>query len=928
MGQGTAVAWTRQIIEWNRPPLESAAQVLISGQAAEAEWNFSNTIVVFPRATAREDFLTLLKSHAEAAHVTLLPPVTTTVDDLPSHLLPSHAKRASPLEQQLAWLNALRSVAAEELSPLTRRVPAADDWTNWSSLARQIYRLREILGAERMTIESVAARDEIKTSPTQARWTALSLIEQRYRQILREADRIDTVDLCEQVLDEDATKIAQPFTEIVLVAVVTLPKISRALLTKAAETLLVRSLVYTSSAHEEAFDSHGCLRGARWRNVETIIPDERMAFADNPTDEARLALSKLALISGEISPAEFTFGIGDQDVYPRLACDGMRAGATIRTPESRPYTSWPPVVLLRVLITYSTLRLAEDLASLLRHPDLGRWLEVEPDASGKTTSSLLQFIDHWRATQLPATLSLNTIADKDRKASIDRLQMLLDQLPNEKRSISDWTLVLTDLLRQIYPEDQSDSFARETKMVLPLIFQTLEEAASVAPSLVPIGTAEEAFAIVLQSLRDKEYRTTLSKTTVRALTFKDLLLDSAKHLVVVGMNERRLPNDEEGSIFLTTDVRYALDIPGPSEWDACDRYMIAAIVGSRPYTFFIAGRASADGEPLLLSRLLLDGTAEQQAKRLLRFFKEPTRRVEITKPSAAPIRIVIPQPEPHAPIDELSVTAFRDYLTCPYRFYLRHILKLRAVDDKPAELDPLSFGILIHDILHEFGKSKFAKSQKSEEIFAFLEGQLLGHARDRFAEALPAVAVQIEQIRARLEAYAHWQAHWTADGWNIAHVEVDPERRKSHIVVDEKPFYLSGRIDRIDVNSRTGQVAIMDYKTSEAGDSPEAVHQSSTGWVDLQLPLYRHLLTAMPTSIPRVKDSSILLAYMVLPKDVHKVGIRVADWSKSELAEADETAASVIRGIREGKFFPPRPEGADRFPEYARICQDGMEAHD
>ena len=36
---------------------------------------------------------------------------------------------------------------------------------------------------------------------------------------------------------------------------------------------------------------------------------------------------------------------------------------------------------------------------------------------------------------------------------------------------------------------------------------------------------------------------------------------------------------------------------------------------------------------------------------------------------------------PVVDIDRLPVTAFRDYLQCPYRFWLKHVERLRAVED-------------------------------------------------------------------------------------------------------------------------------------------------------------------------------------------------------------------------------------------------------
>ena len=112
-------------------------------------------------------------------------------------------------------------------------------------------------------------------------------------------------------------------------------------------------------------------------------------------------------------------------------------------------------------------------------------------------------------------------------------------------------------------------------------------------------------------------------------------------------------------------------------------------------------------------------------------------------------------------------------------------------------------------------------------------------------------------------------------------------------MADGKAPLLTGRMDRIDVHEQTGQCVILDYKSSDAGDGPEQVHRRSGRWVDLQLPLYRHLARGMGLEGP------LQLGYILLPRDTAKTGFAIAEWGEVQLAEADEVAAR--RGARHAR---------------------------
>jgi ATP-dependent helicase/nuclease subunit B len=188
---------------------------------------------------------------------------------------------------------------------------------------------------------------------------------------------------------------------------------------------------------------------------------------------------------------------------------------------------------------------------------------------------------------------------------------------------------------------------------------------------------------------------------------------------------------------------------------------------------------------------------------------------------------------------------------------------------------------------------------------------------------VPAVQVQIARLERRLDAFARVQAEERLKGWVIEHVEQKYEGEPALDVPEQAPMPLSGKIDRIDRNERTGAWRIIDYKTSDKGTGPYATHhgkkklpkEDAPEWCDLQLPLYRYLARDDVEGEPE-------LAYILLPNKPDNTAVAVAEWRPVQLDSALDVARGIVRAIRGGSFDVNR-DYHRWYDDFARICQVG-----
>jgi len=234
-----------------------------------------------------------------------------------------------------------------------------------------------------------------------------------------------------------------------------------------------------------------------------------------------------------------------------------------------------------------------------------------------------------------------------------------------------------------------------------------------------------------------------------------------------------------------------------------------------------------------------------------------------------------------------SPTELEDYGTCPFMYFSKRVLGLRALGDIDEQrASQLDLGSLAHNMLKELMETVFAEGSGSLETDRFLEVyeeiKKKYEAKSGVFSHLPKSVAEIEKKR----FFDRILPNFIMD--EILRIEKDehtPRFFEKEVEFRIADAVIRGKVDRVDVHKRNA--AVIDYKIGRVKD------RKYFDFENLQLPLYLRALCEedfVPSwgrylSISRPADNS------PLPKD-------------SSVDEAVLLSHYYIKGIKNG-FFPP-----------------------
>ncbi|MGQ4807028.1 hypothetical protein NKDENANG_00366 [Candidatus Entotheonellaceae bacterium PAL068K] len=911
----------RVFIDWREPALLSTVEYLCTRYASNGMLDLQQVIVVLPGGRAGRRLLEILVDVADARQLTPVPARFVTAGELPELLYDAKRPFANALTQQLAWVEALRHTDSRELASLTHHLPADNDLFAWLALGEILATLHRELAGDGLMFADVARRGQTLASfHESARWQALATIQTHYLQALEDRGFWDQQRARLWSIDQNA---CQTEYDIILVGTIDLNATQRAMLDQVADR--VTTLIFAPSPLSNHFDAHGCIIAAAWQDKRIDLDTANIVFADRPADQADALVRVLAGYNGAFAADDITIGVPDTRIIPYVQQRLGECDLPSRYGTGTPVMYTSPCRLLRAVAEYLDNDTFAAFANLVRHPAIEPWLTLQG-----VTGNWLAELDDYYSAHLPARLHGQWAPEQQPREQLHlafaAVKRLLAPFKSDARQPRRWTNAVLELMIQVYGQVALNSDNEADRMVIVAcekIQHAVKECLQVHESLAPRVSGSVALRLVLQTLEDVTVPPRIDQEAIELLGWLELPLDDAPAIAVTGFNEGCVSESQNGDLFLPNALRSQLGLQDNARRYARDAYNLALLAASRASLTLITGRRTPDNDVLLPSRLLFACDDDCLLSRTHEAFSSPRpERWQVMmatslKPGGTS-GFVIPRPVPlSAPVTSMRVTEFHDYLVCPYRYYLKHHLNLQTVDTTAEELDPGGFGNLLHEVLRAFGQGPAARSNHAGEIRQSLNRildkmvfQWFGH------EPLPAVRVQVEQARWRLDQFADWQADWSRQGWSIEYTELLVGGRRSWLQVDGMPMYLRGRIDRIDIHQGTRARIIFDYKTGETAKEPEAAHRKrQSEWVDLQLPLYRHLVKGLGI------EDNVQLGYILLPKDLKEIGERIAPWSHEALTDADQVAAEVVRHVRAETFWPPSSATLATFDEFAAICQ-------
>ncbi len=928
----------RCFLGWDRP-LAAAVAAHLAPRPTPPCTDLSACLVVVPTRQAGRRLQDALAARCAAAGSGLLLPRIETPAWFtdPARM----GRKAAPAAELACWLELLRTIDRQRFPVLFSGAMAPAG--GLLAEARLFCRLRRLLAEAGYDCGRVAALVAAGGGGERDLWFELARLEELYLAMAAERGVVDTARIAMELAC--GPRIAGGVGRVVVAAVPDpLPLLPRVLERLAASGLAVEILVQAPERLADDFDLWGRPLPEVWGQRAIDLSGARIVVGRDPADQAARLVAELGRLQADV--ARLGVCVADSDVARPLVALFSDAGLLAHDPAGRPLASHPLFLLLDAIRRLLEEGSAEAAAAFLRHPDVLACLAGHGAAPGTDggdggeasragrEEALLADLDALFAQCLPADVSglLRGCGRFPRLAPAAALVREVSRLAAAEDPVAGIEGLLGHLFagRWLDPSDPDDQeFQRAGRWLRLLLGECRGPAAwGVGPGGI--------LSLVCERAREIRLYDPAGEADVDVEGWLEAPWLAAPCLVVAGMNEGRVPLPPAGHPWITDSLASRLGLPSASRLLARDAFLLAALAAGRrdaPGRLLLGlGRWSAEQEPLLPSRLLFLADDPDLVQRAERLFAVPpaTPPPPPTLAFACDLRRV---PEP-PPLTRLTVSQVRDYLHCPFRYFLRHCCGMAAGPEGGEEMDAATFASLAHQALRCLGREPAVwRCGDGERIGRFLADCLHGLARQRFGSR-PAVPVlwQLEVLRQRLAACGRVQAGLAAE-WEIVAVEQEVSR-----VVDG--VRIEGRIDRIDRHRRTGAFRIIDYKVGDQAKDPCSSHLASPGshpvpafalvtasgkerrWLDLQLPLYRMLAAGI------VGDAPVVLAYWNVPKPLTEVGIREWDtFDDGLLIAARRCLDGVIAGVRGRRFWPPAVRPAyDEFAGLFRVLQEAFPA--
>lgn len=924
--------------DWNRALIPQVKEALLS-EASESESmhsheqaiDLSHLLVIVPTAKSGQHLLEALSTDPQTRNKGLLrPEIITPIQFIERGVLSDN--RASEADCLFAWMRALNRYPTEKLRTIFPNTSPSEAST--LDHAKRFHRLRKELGIEGFDLSSVAevcAEETIEPW----RWLTVAELEKAYYQILDDKGLSDPMQANRACAENYPLEIS--FSKIIIVATPDPKPLPLKAFKQLEKTHAVE--VWINGPKGDLFDPWGIPNPEHWEN--RALDMDSWNYQIHRLNQS-LDIPEILVRAIADRPVEsLQIGLLDPNLIQSVSHYFSTASLPFYNPEGLPMSDSALGKFILSLLYFQEDQSSDRLKQLLINPYFYQSAPVN-----QSVEDLLSAID----TLFDAHLCHNLIDLKARirtpaHSELTELSKLIDYAEafiypeQSEHGFVEWLKNrLNSLLDQVSLLEIDSVF----KNLIEAISETFEEALRAEKNFRK--EANNCGRIILAELLKKQkiYKER-EKDAHDLFGWLELLWHDAPHSILCGLNEGIIPQAYSNDAFLTEHLKNLLGMKTQAQSFASDLYLFEAIGRKRSLQ---KGRAQgklsiylpendAEGNPLMPSRLLFQVPDSQLLSTTENILLKKADTIEFHEHRPA---WMIDSALPIARPDSIWVSALGDYLKCPFRFYLKHILKLQSKNFNLREMSAAQFGTLFHEIVASLEGETFQAESDEKAWIDRLHRTADRQITNLYGTDLSfALQMQKESIRDRLTAFIRSQLNLLKESGQSLSITQTEKRFKLPL----GSFILSGTIDRID--SSPDGIHIIDYKTTNSGKTPQATHLKSAQtqqvpkhlpeaaylsignkdyyWADLQLPLY-----ALAQMTETASDELPKISYYSIPKSADKTQLaNWADFDQSILDSAKNCALAVLKNIEEGKFWPPNEHINPQLDPFAHLFPDGIQ---
>lgn len=308
----------------------------------------------------------------------------------------------------------------------------------------------------------------------------------------------------------------------------------------------------------------------------------------------------------------------------------------------------------------------------------------------------------------------------------------------------------------------------------------------------------------------------------------------------------------------------------------------------------------------------------------------------------------------------MSVTQMKDFITCPYKYFLKRVLNINAYKHKPRTLEyecwlkPNEFGTLMHEVFETFYKDIIHKNETLNKLdFSNYEKLIHEILYNKIEEAkleypfLNKIVYDdtIKRINFTCDNFLEKEISEKKKNKRLStecvEYEFGNEENKVAINLNNKKIYINGKIDRIDKISKSkrkvkneennkDEYIIIDYKSGKGKDHTKKRVKEDEERDDLNKGKnIQNIIYAMAIKDLLLKDSEDAkleqTKYYLLNNEYKNIQRKKLSVDKKNIDNCKAILEEMVHLIEKGYFIKcyskDKSNDSCKYCEYKNICQ-------